>query len=1171
MKKIFSFLLFLFTLIEGGRAQEIIHETTRDSQSGINSRLDIKALYDNPKAVFVAIPLEETKDKLTSPVGVWNNGVHCYVFNTDKTPMPEGVKFRIIYSPVTDSTHFLFQADIYHLKGKVAYINTPSLNGKADAVIQASMSENPSGVMNPREIAFKFDDRAKQWYVYNVDGSPIVKDLGMYIIVSNPGKDNNMLRTKTKLPGESGRPVLSEMRAPVATKDAVYQKDVDFANWNFEDGLTGWSKEGTAFDTQPAFGDNVTTSRVLHQMELNNGGVGGDYWKDQGYDIGRNGNYWIGTYENSADVNRFFQTQGDGAMGVLTSSEFIVTTNYCYFLIGGGADAQNLFVELQVKNPDGSWLSAVKKSSFRNSELLYRERMDIASFKNRVARIRIVDNTSGNWGHINADNFRFTSNTIDAITLRDDATGRDYEVDVTTPVWGIADTHAHPAHDEGFGRYLIAGKATTPIDQTYSTALCEHDHGALGTGIVRKPFIMGADPHDASGWPDLIDFPRFNSKTHQQQHVEFIKRAWQGGLRLLCALAVNNMYVPSLLMGPGNDGTPFDDETVIQRQIEVIKQMAAQNADWMEIALSPKDARRIILQGKLAVVLGIEADNLGNFKAASYNWIDKNAGALWNNPLITLTDANADQLLEAKLTDYYFKGVRQITSMHYISGLFGGAALFRAELAVQQSAFNNDVKVKAGVDKNIAYSLYADFTQVTTFSNPPLVTKDAYTALIKSFGGGPTNLSTINNLGLTNIGNKLILKMMEKGFIIDGEHMGYDTKDNVFSVVAARNYPIISSHTDPAGLCLNWVGAPVEFKDNFWGKDNQLDNQRNFGTTNIRNLSSEFQLADEHYTKIRNSGGTVGVFMLPYFKKPYTGPLGSVDNDCAGSTKTFAQMYLYSVDKMGFKGIGLATDRGMTDFIGPRFGPNSAYALKDEKLMSMRIVERRRQRLAQRNGVRYDVPMQSYHVQWYENLEMKAGLFSILDENIVEYQEEDMWKAFAAAEAGIGVDNVALSREVLRAGRIKNFYEGLTVARMDDPLIKSVAWFEKAAMYCVKNDMDVTSLPGYDMWLPIDKTFTMTLHNNIVPVWQSWQSKYGNNQPLRRLKTGNRYWDFNTDGMAHYGLMPDFLQDLRNIGLGPDKLTTLFRSAEDYIQMWEKTQKASGTNGVPPSPVFKIR
>lgn len=948
----------------------------------------------------------------------------------------------------------------------------------------------------------------------------------------------------------------------------VQAKDVDFANGSFESGLSGWVAEGNAFANQPTFGDNVLTTRVLYQMELNNGGIGGDYWKDQGYNVGRSGNYWIGTYERTVK-DSFFQTQGDGPTGTLTSSEFTLTTNYCYFNIGGGSDPQRLYVELQIKQPDGSWSSAIRKSSFRNSEVMYRERMDIAPYVGQVARLRIVDASSGGWGHINVDNFRFTSAPLDGITLSEN--GRSYEVDVNAPVWGMADTHAHPAHEEGFGKYLITGKATTPLEQTYSNDLCVRNHGALGTFIMRKPFIMGADPHEASGWPDFIEFPRFNSKTHQQQHVEFLNRAWQGGMRLICALSINNMYVPSLAMGPGNDGTPFDDETVLMKQIDQIKTMVAQNSSWMEIALSPKDARRIILQGKLAIVLGVEADNLGNFKAETYNWVDKNAGALWNNPLVTITEANADQLLDAKLTEYRFKGIRQITPIHYISGLFGGAAVFRAELAVLQSAFNNDVKVKAAVEKRIPFSLYSDFTMLTAFSNPPIVTKDAYASLIKSFGG-PTNLSTINTLGLTNIGNKLIQKMMVNGFIIDSEHMGYETKDNVLSVAGARGYPIISSHTDPAGLSLTWTGSPVEFKDNFGSKDNQIFNQRNFGTTNIRNLANEFEMADEHFTKIFNSGGTVGVFMLPYYKNSYNGYLGAVANDCAGSTKTFAQMYLYCLEKMNMRGVAVASDRGMTDFIGPRFGPNSAYGLKDEKLMSMKINARKDQRLAQRNGVRYDVPMTTYHAEWYENLEMKGGILSILDDIIVTYLEEDIWKALAAYEAGIGVENVPLSREVLKLGRIKNFYQGLMISAMDNPPIKDQSYFEKAAMFCVKNNVSVTSLPGFDMWLGFDKETVTTLHNTIVPVWHSWQSKYGNNQPLRRYKTGNRYWDFNTDGMAHYGLMPDFLQDLRNIGT--PHLFVLLRSAEDYIQMWEKAQAASGTgpaNNQPIDPVAPTR
>ena len=937
-------------------------------------------------------------------------------------------------------------------------------------------------------------------------------------------------------PARIGQPV------NVTDPKLLATKDIDFTNWNFEQGLTGWSREGTAFNNQPTFGNNIATQRILYKMEYNQGGVGGDYWKDQGMNHGYNGGYWIGSYENNPKGTQMLQVQGDQPTGILTSPEILVTTSYCYFLIGGGADAQRLYVEFQTKQADGSWKTEIMKSSFRNNEMMYRERMDIAAHINKIARLRIVDNSYAGWGHINVDNIRFSNTPIQGISLRDEATGRQYEVDDDAPVWGIADTHAHPTHEEGFGGTLIAGKPHTSLEQTYSNALCNQIHGA-----VKKVFIFGADDHFTNGWPDFISFPKFTSKSHQQQHVEFLKRAWQGGLRIYCALTVNNMFVPSLALGPGNDGTAFDDESAIKRQLIATKEMVSQNSQWMEIATSPRDARRIILQGKLAVILGIETDNLGNFKSPTYSWND-NVGPA-NKPLVPLTDANADQLLEAKLMEYYMEGVRQITPIHYISGLFGGAAVFRGELAGIQMTFNNNLNVKSGINKRIPFSVLNDYTGLLFVSNPAL-TKLGYTQRIISQDVN-TSISTINAQRMTSVGVKLINKMMAKGFIIDSEHMGYDTKDDLFSLAAARNYPIISSHTDPASLSYNWLGSPVAFRDN--GDHNF--NQNNFGTTNVRNLANEFQLSDDNYNRITLSGGTVGVFMLPYLKKAYTGHLGSIANDCAGSSKTFAQMFLYSVEKMQYRGVALCTDRGMTDFIGPRFGPNSAYTLKDEKLPALKIDERKRQRLAQRNGVRYDAPMRSYHASWYQNNETVG----IPDDIIVTFFEEDVWKALAGNEAGLNKTSIPGGRELTKELRVKNFIEGLQINAMDDPLIKNIHYMEKAAMFCVKNGRSVTSLPGYEGWFPIDKENVTTIHNQIVPIWNTWNARTGNNQPLRRYHTGNRDWDFNTDGMAHYGMMPDFLQDLRNIGLRPDQLYYLFNSAEDYIKMWEKTVKASGT------------
>jgi hypothetical protein len=59
--------------------------------------------------------------------------------------------------------------------------------------------------------------------------------------------------------------------------------------------------------------------------------------------------------------------------------------------------------------------------------------------------------------------------------------------------------------------------------------------------------------------------------------------------------------------------------------------------------------------------------------------------------------------------------------------------------------------------------------------------------------------------------------------------------------------------------------------------------------------------------------------------------------------------------------------------------------------------------------------------------------------------------------------------------------------------------------------------------------------------------------------TDNKDWDINFEGVAHYGLLPDFIQDLVNVGLQPKDVDVLFQSAEHFAQMWERCQVAAGS------------
>src|SRR4051812_37580317 len=60
-------------------------------------------------------------------------------------------------------------------------------------------------------------------------------------------------------------------------------------------------------------------------------------------------------------------------------------------------------------------------------------------------------------------------------------------------------------------------------------------------------------------------------------------------------------------------------------------------------------------------------------------------------------------------------------------------------------------------------------------------------------------------------------------------------------------------------------------------------------------------------------------------------------------------------------------------------------------------------------------------------------------------------------------------------------------------------------------------------------------------------------QTIQQSVTGQRRWDINKDGVAQYGLYPDWVQDLRMVA-GNDIVTDLSKGPEAYLQMWERAE-----------------
>jgi hypothetical protein len=55
-----------------------------------------------------------------------------------------------------------------------------------------------------------------------------------------------------------------------------------------------------------------------------------------------------------------------------------------------------------------------------------------------------------------------------------------------------------------------------------------------------------------------------------------------------------------------------------------------------------------------------------------------------------------------------------------------------------------------------------------------------------------------------------------------------------------------------------------------------------------------------------------------------------------------------------------------------------------------------------------------------------------------------------------------------------------------------------------------------------------------------------------RQRTGEKVYDLNTDGVAHYGLMPDLIAEMQRQPGSRAAIALLYRSAEAYLESWRR-------------------
>jgi microsomal dipeptidase-like Zn-dependent dipeptidase len=417
---------------------------------------------------------------------------------------------------------------------------------------------------------------------------------------------------------------------------------------------------------------------------------------------------------------------------------------------------------------------------------------------------------------------------------------------------GFVDMHTHPMSYLGFGKKLMHGapdigsiipagtRNCNPTDfraRTMEEALgnCNSTHGGWGidntcgdyiraiaiSKAADDEYVFNVDHNPFTGGnlhgdhqhafvetsPNFQYLPHQSSKVHQQMWWEWIKRAYdQGGLRVMVALTVNNELLADVL----NGDAPKDDKGTSDLQIDEIKAFVGRHDDFMQVAYSATDVKNIIYNNKLAVIIGMEVDDIGNFNKTTIN----------------------ETTVRNEIQRIYNKGVRYIFPIHLTDNKLGGTAVYEdmfnyatkfttGKLIEVESAASLDASITKrmgnGLDDHGNLAIGAVLAAASGIPFPPalhiincpiptlgcwdkfqktgaLLAPNPQYASYSAISGGH-----INKLGLTPIGIFAVKEMMKLGMIIDIDHMSQKSINATLEIAESFRYPINIGHNGLRG------------------------------------------------------------------------------------------------------------------------------------------------------------------------------------------------------------------------------------------------------------------------------------------------------------------------------------------------------------------------------------
>jgi microsomal dipeptidase-like Zn-dependent dipeptidase len=359
-------------------------------------------------------------------------------------------------------------------------------------------------------------------------------------------------------------------------------------------------------------------------------------------------------------------------------------------------------------------------------------------------------------------------------------------------VFGFADMHLHITANLRAGGSVLSGE---PYDPYGITAALGHDadvHGPDGSADITGNLLRSGLPfgtHDPHGWPTFAGWPVNDTITHQQTYYVWLKRNWLAGERLVVAQTVEDQSICEIEPVKTHS---CDETEAVRQQVETLRglqdyvdaQAGGRGRGWFRLVYNPRQARRVIERGKLAVLIGIESSNLFG------------CSERMDVPQCSRRDIDRGIRNARRL------GVRTVFPMHWTDNAFGGAALEgggRGTFINVLERFQTGHYFRTGPCPQPGQGEEMGSLSPFELNFLSIYFPAAKPISQEAFPVYPAG-AQCNAKGLTSLGAYLIRRLMANHMLIEMDHMSEWARESVLRMAQARRYPLVSSHTGTGGF-----------------------------------------------------------------------------------------------------------------------------------------------------------------------------------------------------------------------------------------------------------------------------------------------------------------------------------------------------------------------------------